>query len=781
MKHYLDLIGISAKVKKKQSRMIRICIILAVFLVTAIFSMADMEMRNQRLLSARTDGVWHAVFRSINPEQAALITARPEITETSWYAVMNYRLDKSYRINDTETVICGFDQSMAELLPAADITEGTFPAGEDEAAVTKSVKQRLGVKIGDTITLQTPDGADLPLRITGFTGDTSLLTDRDAFGLFMGTALYRQHFADVTAAEDWSFYTEFTPYCHIENTITDIQQQLGLEDRQIGRNTKFLALMFQSSDSYMLRLYLVAAVLAVLVTVAGVLMITSSLNSNISQRTAFFGMLRCLGATRRQTIRFVRREALIWCKTAIPIGIAAGVVVTWVLCVMLKYVSPTLFADLPLLAVSWPGIASGALLGLINVLLAAQAPAKRAAGVSPLTAISGNAGKDQRVRRAAGTKHLRVSLALGIHHARGSRKNFLLMTGSFAFSVVLFLSFSTAVNFMSYALTGLQPYAPDVSIISADNTCSIDAGLARRLSDNPVVKRVFGRSFGYDIEAEVDGTTRRINLVSYEDNQFGWADDMLLEGDLADVKTGKGVLTVFHNDNPLGTGTGFTINGNSSAAAVTVAGILEKTPFDRDPGVETVICSEALFHELMGTGDYTIIDIQLTDRAADQDVAEIREMAGPDIRLSDKRIDNQETKGTYYSFALFLYGFLAIIALISIFNIINSISMSVSARMKQYGAMHAIGMSNRQMTEMMAAEAVTYLGFGLLFGCLIGLPIHRFLFENLITERWGDPWYFPGYAFTIIVLCVIIAVILAVYTPAKRIRSMSVIEQIEAE
>ena len=42
MKSYLSLVPISAKVHKRQSRMTRICIILAVFLVTSIFSMVEM-------------------------------------------------------------------------------------------------------------------------------------------------------------------------------------------------------------------------------------------------------------------------------------------------------------------------------------------------------------------------------------------------------------------------------------------------------------------------------------------------------------------------------------------------------------------------------------------------------------------------------------------------------------------------------------------------------------------------------------------------------------------
>lgn len=52
MKHYLDLIKISARQHRRQSRMTRLCIVLAVFLVTVIFGMADMEMRAQLMLDS---------------------------------------------------------------------------------------------------------------------------------------------------------------------------------------------------------------------------------------------------------------------------------------------------------------------------------------------------------------------------------------------------------------------------------------------------------------------------------------------------------------------------------------------------------------------------------------------------------------------------------------------------------------------------------------------------------------------------------------------------------
>src|SRR5699024_8600624 len=77
------------------------------------------------------------------------------------------------------------------------------------------------------------------------------------------------------------------------------------------------------------------------------------------------------------------------------------------------------------------------------------------------------------------------------------------------------------------------------------------------------------------------------------------------------------------------------------------------------------------------------------------------------------------------------HAFLAIIALVTVMNIVNSISMSVSARMKQYGAMRAVGMDERQMTKMIACEAFTYAVLGCVVGCAIGLPLSKSLYDFL--------------------------------------------------
>lgn len=66
--------------------------------------------------------------------------------------------------------------------------------------------------------------------------------------------------------------------------------------------------------------------------------------------------------------------------------------------------SPELFSSMLILWISWISIIASILSGLLTVLLAARSPAKRAAKVSPLTAVSRNAGQTASFRKAADTK-----------------------------------------------------------------------------------------------------------------------------------------------------------------------------------------------------------------------------------------------------------------------------------------------------------------------------------------------------------------------------------------
>ena len=786
MKHFLDLIPISAKVHRKQNRMSILCIILSVFLVTTIFGMADMFIRSQVLQAQRDDGSWHIGLRNISAENAALMAARPDIAVISPYGTLNFGANLGYTMGGKEAVIFGSEEALVTKIFLDMLTEGAYPQAEGGALVTENAKEMMGLHIGDEVTLNTPDGTSLHYQITGFVGNSSGLMRSDAYGIFLCMEDYCAIYPGVAEGEpsdfDIMFYVQFSHTRDIQGSIKNLKSAFQLSDGQVSENTKLLGLLGQSRDSFMMFIYAAAGILFVLVMSAGILMIASSLNSNVAQRMEFFGLMRCIGSTPRQVMQMVRREALGWCRLAIPAGVALGVVVIWVLCAILRYLSPGYFAAMPAFGLSLPSVAAGVLVGLLTVMLAARSPAKRAAKVSPLAAVSGSTGDTRPVRSAANTRLTRVDTALGIHHAVSSRKNYLLMTGSFALSIVLFLSFSVTVDFMRHALTPLQPWTPDLSIVSPDRTCSVDSNLLERLNEIPAVKAAYGRMFAYGVPVSGSDAVQTADLISYDINQFGWAEDYLLEGSLeaAQQATGTG-LVVKESDSTIKVGDTITIQAGGTPQEIEIIGILSDCPFSNAAGVGLIICSEDSFRQMTGLTDFTVIDIQLVRGASDSEVNAIHQMVGTQYTFSDERLGNSSTRGIYYCFNLFIYGFLVLIALITIFNVVNSIAMSVASRTKQYGAFRAIGLSTRQLSKMVVAEAGAYALSGSVAGTVLGLLTNRLLFAMLIGQKWGEPWGIPWSELGVILLILLVSVAFAVYGPIKRIHSMTIVDTICAQ
>lgn len=525
----------------------------------------------------------------------------------------------------------------------------------------------------------------------------------------------------------------------------------------------------------------IAAVLFLLILIAGVLMISSSINSSVAQRTKFFGMMRCIGMSKQQIIRFVRLEALNWCKTAVPIGIMLGIVTSWGLCAALRFLVGEEFSYIPLFGISIIAIISGIIVGVVTVLIAAGSPAKRAAKVSPVTAVSGNS-ENINIRHAANSRFFRIETALGIHHALSVKKNLILMTSSFALSIILFLSFSVFIEFIGY-LMPQSSNTPDISISVNDSSNSVDSKLLDTISGMEGVERVFGRRSSFDIPAEFNKDKllpSTIDIISYDEFDLDCLikDKQLRKGsDISKVYGDSNyVLATWDKDSPLVTGDKIRV-GNEKFE---IAGLLKYDPFSSDGstnGKITIITSGETFARLTGITDYSLIMIQTTKDATDEDVTAIRNVAGEEYTFSDRR--EQRTTSTYMAFLFFVYGFLAIITLVTVLNIMNSISMSVSARIKQYGAMRAIGMDEHQLTKMIAAEAFTYALSGCTAGCVTGLLISKLLYDTLITSHFNYAiWSVPFIPVIIIFLFVFVAAVAAIYVPSKRIRNMAITDTI---
>lgn len=429
------------------------------------------------------------------------------------------------------------------------------------------------------------------------------------------------------------------------------------------------------------------------------------------------------------------------------------------LCLILRFVVKGEWVDMPLFAVSASGIFSGAVVGVVTVFIAAHSPARQAARVSPAAAVSGNADASSHyAAHAARPGLLKVETSLGIHHAMGARKNLFLMTGSFALMIVLFLAFSACLDIVHKLLPSVNSHlTPDFSIYSVDDTNSLDPAMADEIAALPGVKCTYGTMSRTAQPARINGAETTIDLYSYGDAMLDDAKRSVASGDLSKVYGDSGyALAIFSDATRLNVGDSVTVNGQTlEIACVLSEGIGSIS------GAPVIVCSSETFTRLTGETHYMLLNV-----LAEKDIS--------DAAVSDNRELQSEVNGSYWVFRLAAYGFLAIISLITVLNIVNSISMGVSARTRQYGAMRAVGMEGRQITRMIAAEAVTYAACGTVTGLVLGLALHHLIYAKIVITHFGGVWRVPTESIALVVLLVAVSCVLAVHGPARRIRNMPI-------
>ena len=769
MRSYLSLVPISAKVHKRQSRMTRICIILAVFLVTSIFSMAEMWTDAETTAMRHNHGDWHIALQNVSKDEAEQIRKNSNVAVSSWYDEINTDAEQNYYIDGKNAVLYGIEESyITDIMKYP--TEGVYPQNENEVALSADAKELFSVKIGDEITLDTPVG-DVKYTISGFYEDDTEFND-----IIGGCCVFmnRKTFDEIRrlngVESESQFYIRFQNENGLKKTIADMMQQYNLTAENVKENTAVLGMLGASSNESVNELYPLAAACFVIILIAGVFMISSCMNSNVAQRTKFFGMMRCIGASKQQIIRFVRLEALNWCKTAIPIGCALGTVTCWILCAILRFFVKGEWVDMPLFAVSINGILCGALVGVITVFIAAHSPAKQAAMVSPVAAVSGNADMSKNVNHAAKTRFLKVETSLGIHHATGTKKNLFLMTGSFALMIVLFLAFSACLDFVHKLLPSVtSKFTPDITIASQDDTNSLDGNLPDKIAEIEGVESAFGMMTRTAFSVEVNGNETEIDLFSHDKTLLDTFKKSVISGDISRVyEDGNYAMAVYNQDYRLSVGDKIkTGNQELEIVCVTSEGVGSVS------GAPTVVCSEKTFMRLTGECRFAMISVVLKKDVSEVAVSKIRDLVG-DCLFVDNREENSDINGSYWVFRIASYGFLAIISLITVLNITNSISMGVSARIKQYGAMRAVGMGSGQVAKMITAEAVTYAICGTAAGIILGLLLHYLIYAKIVITHFGGSWNIPFATIAIVLLLVVFSCIVAIYAPAKRIRNMAI-------
>ena len=800
MKSYLDLTHKYLNAHKKNIRLTMISIIISVALITTVFSMLDVFWKFEKQQVIDVNGNYHIIVNQITDEETQTIKNRIDV------AIAAKFLEFDAEMNGNTVHVATVDENIEKLFTHDfSLLEGSLPQSDSDILVEKWVMEQYHYDIGDVIHLSSKVTATKYFRITGICQD---FNDTKAEAI-PGFLVSYDGAKTLAPDEPTLLIVQFKDQVNINKAESQIKETLGISDQRIGHNERLLAMMLQSRSNMVIGLYATGAILFLLVLIAGVTMIYNTFNISVMDRVRQFGLLRCIGASRNQIVRLVKKEGRIIALKAIPIGILIGIFLTFICSAILKYYNSSFFSDIPLLNFSLPGIISGAVIGMLTVLMASLVPAKRAARVSPLNAVNANYQMKYQ-KKAKGsilTRLLHADTALGLRNALTKKKTLILMSTSIAISIILFLGFQVFIDVMYAGIKTVKPYTPDISIVSENG---FGQDLYDELANLDGCKYVYGRMFShtditFDASKLTDTYINEIGgiqtdsqgiltpkeqswLISYDQMQLKWAKTDLLEGTLSEDKlnnengiiavkitTRKGVAM---ETTDLQLGDKVYIDTISGKKEFTVMAVLRSIPFNDDNlNMTAFITTEKQFTEITGDTTLDIIDIQLNRGNQEETIASVRKIIGDDVKFMDARQKNSETSQVFITVALFVYGFVLVIALISILNIINTMQTSISAKTRYLGVMRAVGMSGKQLRKMIIAEAATYAVCGSLSGIILGIILQNQLVTKLLTD-FHIKWQFPTLGVIIIFLITILATLLSIIGPLKRINAGSITETI---
>ncbi|MCR4436007.1 MAG: FtsX-like permease family protein [Clostridiales bacterium] len=797
MKSYLSLASKYLTAHKKKTRLVIISVALSVALVTGIFSMLDFFLQFEKIQQIHEYGNYHLGVKDATNEEKQAITSRMDVKNAgTWISFRNGNL------NGKECRLAAVDQKFA---PNMQITllEGRYPVAENEMILEAWAAENLHLKVGDVAKITFAGNTEKKFVISGICSDYGNTKAKGMPGVYLSIAGANE----VNAEKSTGLLIEFKDGININDVQKAIQSSLKLADSRIIRNEYLLSVMGYGKSNTVIGLYSTGAVLFCIILIAGVMMIYNTFNISVMERVQQFGLLRCIGASRSQIKKLVKREGLHITLRAIPIGVLAGMLLAFLCCGILKYYNRSLFGEMPLFNFSIAGTIAGIAIGVFTVFIASSRPAKKAARVSPVNAATGSNEIKISKKKKQGrlTKMFHVEVAMGINNAVVKKKTLFLMSCSIAISIVLFLGFQVFVDFMHSSLKTTKPYTPDISLTSEQG---LSNSLYEKLSDLSGIKKVYGRMFGYvdatfhasrltdaykqiigNVQVEDNGLfipPEKSWLISYDKNQLNWAKTDLIEGELSEEKLNvkHGIIAVAH---PLRNGVSIEtaalqlgdkvyIQTPDGTKEMTVMAILRTVPFnDSVPSLTTFITTEKLFTELTGESTIRIIDIQLDSSGQEQTVSEIKGMLDDSIAFYDQRQKNAEINGYFLTMAVFIYGFVAVIALISVLNIVNTMNTSVASKTRYLGVMRAVGMSGAQLDKMVLVEALTYSLTGCIVGCIMGIALQKVLIYNFLP-RLFTIWKFPYVQIVLILILILLVTVISIISPLKRIKAWGIAE-----
>jgi len=587
-------------------------------------------------------------------------------------------------------------------------------------------------------------------------------------------------------------------------------------------------------------LYSIGGVLLILIMTGSVFMIYNSFNISLSERTHQFGILMSVGATARQLRGSVLFEGLCIGVIGIPLGILLGIPsIKLVLDLVSKNFSNIMYDNVALaLRLSVPALIGAAVVSLITILISAYIPAKKAAAMPVMECIRQTNeikvdAKSMRPSRLS-RRFLGLDETLALKNFKRNKGRYRSIILSLTFSVVLFVGssyFKTCfvtlsnqakvvtdfdINLDAPAMTGEDltalcdhlKGAAGVTHASCRTTLECTGTVpANALTDaywqaagqQPPVDSVdlvatvmilsddfyeqIVKNLGLSVEEYTGPTGKRIAVGKMEASGYVEGPD-----DLSDMFASSSLhvtLTPWDGD-------GLKLESTEVEAelfsfvppdSASTSGSPTPVPYFFEVLIPWSM-RESVLPEgstVLGKGIAFCSDTTGQTTAAIRDILpELGVTGGYSLYNFHQMLD--ESRNMLFIVNLFTIVFVAMISLIAVTNVFNTISTNIKLRRRELAMLRSVGMADRDFDRMMRFECALYGLRTLLFGLPLSLLVSWLIYFGLtFKETEAFPFQFPWASLGISMVGVFIVIFITMLYATSKIRKENIIDSLRDE
>lgn len=592
-------------------------------------------------------------------------------------------------------------------------------------------------------------------------------------------------------------------------------------------------------DVYHRTFWLIGAVLSSVIMASSIIVISNSFRVSAGERLAQFGILKSVGATKAQIAATVMYESLFLSAIGIPAGIIVGMVVqfagTEIANLFLTNITHLYAAGTNVtlqFVVAWQAIIVSVILGFCTVLLSAWFPAHKAAKIPAINAIR-KAGEVKvkpvraswLVRKLFGFEGMLASKTV-----KRNRRNMRATVVSLSISITLFVvasSFSTHLN----RLADVVMHLTDADVIG-DYMSTVQLAqygdeftLYYYPIDNVLAEQITARLREFP-DTSIIGAGNNIN--SFAMSGIAVPVDML-------------TAPMYDRYSHLITGSDIVLNmsllvvdAQTYAELVSLAGVphgsnilinynrafindiwTEFTPFVFDGQTLTLqdreytqltLHGELRYYQVprevihMGRGSIVIIVPELNARAYSwyaqtndpsgfiafmQDVFyEMlpRSYSGIELRTNIRNLQAEQAgeRAIIQLVVVFTYGFVGLLTLIGLTNVISTISTNVRSRAREFAVLQSVGMSGRGLNKMLALESILCSARSLLFGLPLGIGASVLVYRGILISAQFN-YIFPLVAVVQCVFAVFIITWATMRYASSKLKNNNIIDTIRGD